>query len=259
MRRTPRRHRAFRVTAFVVAVGFSGATGTAGGQSNTPLGTTPGGQPIAASGVLLSIRQEASRVCVPITYGQFTESGVEFETPDVSGLEAIVTRLGLAAASIPVRIARTPPILSPELGVARRKGPLLGVEILAALTINPNTRIATLKGLPGKARNSLEDMGGDSFALDAWEQNHWATIGVTVDNSASICPMGWFAPSAKTSIAFGSANPIFGDPNSKSWRTTRWPTWSVRLPVLPKGWYRLTTVAGIKGNANAKVGATFRV
>jgi hypothetical protein len=245
---------------FAAAVCVLGSTGTALGQSSTPLGTSPQGRQVTASGVLLSIIEEARRVCVPITNGQFTELSVQFETPDVSGLETIVARLALATGPIRVIITSTPPILAPELGAATpRKSPPVEVEVPAVVGINPKTLIATLKGLPGKARNSLIELGGSSFALDAWEVDHWTAIGATVDNAATTCPVGWFAPSAKTFFASGMANPMFGDPNSKIWKTTRWPTWSVRLPILPKGWYRLTTGVGVKGNASAKAGATFRV
>jgi hypothetical protein len=260
MPRTSRNHRKIRTLLFALCIGTLGPTTTALGQSSTTLGTTPQGQPIAASGVLLSIREEANRLCVPITYGQFTESNVELETPDVSGLEAIVARLGLRGGSIRVSITRTPPILAAELGAAiPRTRPPLKVEVPAVIGIDSKTQIATLKGLPGRARNSLIEMGGDSFSLDAWEIDHWTAIGVTVDNATTTCRVGWFAPSAKTFFASGMANPIFGDPNSKIWKTTRWPTWSVRLPILPKGWYRLTTRVGLIGNANAKAGAKFRV
>jgi hypothetical protein len=260
MPETTRKYPKMRTLMFAVGVCLLGPTGTALGQSSTPLDTTPEGQPIAASGVLVNVIEEAKRICVPITNGQFTESSVQFETPDVPGLAAIVARLGLAGGSIPVSVTRTPPIVVLDLGAATpRKSPPLKVEVPAVVGINPKTRIATLKGLPGKARNSLIEMGGDSFALEAWEIDHWTAIGVTVDNAATTCPVGWFAPSAKTFFAFGMANPIFGDPKSKTWKTTRWPTWSVRLPVLSKGWYRLTTEVGLTGNATAKAGATFRV
>jgi hypothetical protein len=249
-----------RLLPFVLAIGLSTPSEVAMGQSSTPAGTTPDGKPIAASGVLQSILNEARRACVPITNGQFTESSVVFETPDVRALEALVARLGFADSSTRVSITRTPPILAPELGTATpKKSPPLTVEVAAAIGINPKTRIATLKGLPGKERNSLIETGGDIFALDAWEIDHWTAIGVTIDNASTPCPVGWFAPSAKTFFAFGMANPLFGDPNSKTWKTTRWPTWSVPLPILPKGWYRLTTAVGLKGNAAAKAGATFRI
>ncbi len=255
-----RRHLYLRMLPLVFTITFLLPTEPAQGQSSTPLSTTPDGQTIAASGVLLSIQKEASRLCVPITNGQFTESSVKFETPDVPGLEAIVVRLGFAGGPVPVSITRTPPILTPELGTATpKRSPPLTVEVAAVIGINPKTRIATLKGLPGKARNSLIETGGDIFALDAWVIDHWTAIGVTIDNAATLCPVGWFAPSAKTFFAFGMANPLFGDPNSKTWKTTRWPTWSVPLPILPKGWYRLTTAVGLKGNVDAKAGATFRI
>jgi hypothetical protein len=114
MPRNSRKYRKIRILLFALCIGTWGPTTTALGQSSTTLGTTPEGQPIAASGVLLSIHEEANRLCVPITFGQFTESNVELETPDVSGLEAIVARLGLRGGSIRVSITRTPPMVTNE-------------------------------------------------------------------------------------------------------------------------------------------------
>ena len=71
MSETTRKYPKMRALMVTVSVGVLGSTGSALGQSSTP-GTTPEGQPIAASGMLVNIIEEARRVCLPITNGQFT-------------------------------------------------------------------------------------------------------------------------------------------------------------------------------------------
>jgi hypothetical protein len=190
---------------------------------------------------------------------QFTETSVELGSPKPDDLRALVARLGFDHGPTSVNVTVTPMLIAlerpPKIPVT---SPSASVEVTASISINARTHVATMTGLPSAARNAITDAGGTSFQLAQWNGERWVVIGLTIDAPDAACPIGWYAPTAETSFASGSVSPVFHSPG---WRTTRWPTWKVRLPAaLPPSWYRLTTAISIaKTTGTPHAGGTFRV
>jgi hypothetical protein len=182
-------------------------------------GTSLGAAQAQLSPGTIRLVNELTRECVPFSYIEGGETMV-VDSPTSTKVRAAASRIGIDLENL--TIVNVPPLISKQSSQESRPPKSVTVPSVR-LKVGRNSM--TLNALASEAPDISEPVHLDQFILGEWQP-----IGMTLRGPYR-CPKYWVGSLVRSNLANGDATPYFEPTDKRSW--------TVPIPVLKQGWYRL--------------------